>query len=125
MNKCIQGFETLLKHWKRHQSDDDPVGNELFDISPTNLYELLKSSRNPDWYEDWLFYQGMLKDSQEGSMLGREKALDDRRKKAENPKIVQERRKKDPKRDVFFMKNLNHFQWRKTRQRLKLKIKMI
>ena len=70
-----------MKNWKRHKSTD-PIGNTLFDISPKDLYQIPKTPRNPFWQEDWSFYQGMLKHPQEGSMTGRDKVLEARRKKA-------------------------------------------
>jgi hypothetical protein len=41
---------------------------DLFDISHSNTYEILKFSRNEEWEQDWMFLQGQRKVPQEGSM---------------------------------------------------------
>ena len=48
---------------------------KLFDVSPANLLECLKSSRKPEWEEDWLWYQGMCKVPQVGCMTTRDASL--------------------------------------------------
>ena len=80
-------LDKLLKHWDRLKPDKDPLMSfkadieKLFDVSPANLLERLKSSRKPEWEEDWLWYQGMCKVPQVGCMTTRDASLASRKQR--------------------------------------------
>ena len=57
--------------------------DKLFDIAPSDLYYKLKVSGNPEWNEDWEWYQGQTQVPQVGSMSGRDKLLEERHKRRE------------------------------------------
>ena len=88
LSKMLDEMDKHLKHWERLKPDKDPflsfkLGLEkLFDISPTDLYQRLKSSRAPYWEEDWLWYQGMCQIPQKGCMTTRDASLDLRRQRS-------------------------------------------
>ena len=60
-------------------------GGGLFGISPKDIFNRLKQSfrTSQEWEEDWLFYKGMQKEPQEGSMAGRDEVFAARKKNAE------------------------------------------
>ena len=87
VQKSLMEVSSLMKHWRRLRIDKEPLQSfissldMLFDISPLNIEYQLKTSGNPDWEEDLKFLQEQKRVPQVGSMIGRDKRLEERQKR--------------------------------------------
>ncbi len=104
VQKCISELSSLMKNWSIHDEGRDPLQSymssldKLFDISPADLYHKLKTSGNPEWIEDWMFYEGQCSVPQAGSMAGRDKLLQERHQRRQDRELQAEaRRQKEAK----------------------------
>jgi hypothetical protein len=61
--KSLNKVSSLMKRWSSYTEDKDPLKSfiqsldKLFDVSPTDLHHQLLTSGNPQWQQDWKFYQ--------------------------------------------------------------------
>lgn len=95
---CIKQLIALFEKWEklkkiskpdipssiRHKVYFEDTMNRLCDLSPPNVYELLKSTRAHHWQEDWDFLQKQQRVPQIGYMSGVDKQtleLEERRAK--------------------------------------------
>ena len=65
--------------------------DELCDISPTNVFDLMRSSKKPTWKEDFDFLQGQKKVPQVGHMEGVDKSLFEQEQKIENRRMKKQK----------------------------------
>jgi hypothetical protein len=85
--KSMNDVSVLMKHWSRYTENKDPLQSfiisldKLFDVSSTGLHHMLLTSGNPEWQQDWKFYQEQSQVPQVGSMCGRDKLLEERCKR--------------------------------------------
>ena len=95
--KSLQELSSVMKNWSLYEDGKECYSafnsfvtslDKLFDISPSDMYHKLQASGNPDWKEDWEFFQGQCQFPQIGSMSGRDGFLEERQKRSDKRKSL-------------------------------------